>query len=152
MSGLPKQSLPKSGPRRLRWVLAVMIGLLVLCGLPLGIARYFHRDDDARAADYEIDRYLSLVQRRDSAGADAMLCGSDDKGTADLPGMNQPDWHLPPVESFTVVRAWDWSSVIDGHGRGYRVRLLFADSSAAEVDLAVEVIGDGPCIATEIPI
>jgi hypothetical protein len=32
------------------------------------------------------------------------------------------------------------------------VRLLFADSSAAEVDLAVEVIGDRPCIATEIPI
>jgi len=112
--------------------------LLVLCGLPLGIARYFHRDDDARAADYEIDRYLSLVQRRDSAGADAMLCGSDDKGTADLPGMNQPDWHLPPVESFTVVRAWDWSSVIDGHGHEAR-RVFGAFEVTAD---PVERIGD----------
>jgi hypothetical protein len=81
-----------------------------------------------------------------------MLCGSDDTGLADLPGMNQPDWHLPAVESFTEVRAWDWSSVIDGHGWGCRVRLLFANGSTAEVDMVVEVIGNRPCIATKFPI
>lgn len=41
--------------------------------------------------------------------------------------------------------------MIDGHGRGYRVRLVFADGSAATAELAVEVMGDGPCIAAEIP-
>lgn len=55
------------------------------------------------------------------------------------------------MESFTIVNTWDWSSVTDGHGRGYQVRLVFADRSTAKVELAVEVIADDPCIATEIP-
>lgn len=150
MSNPPPQSVPKSKARRLSWTLAVVTGLLLFYGLPLGFARYSDRNE-SREADKEIGRYLTLVQERDRAGADAMLCGGDDTSAAELPGMNQPDWHLPLVESFAIVSTWDWSSVTDGHGRGYRVRLVFAGGSAAEVELAVEVIADDPCIATEIP-
>ncbi|SCL36074.1 hypothetical protein GA0070624_5449 [Micromonospora rhizosphaerae] len=127
-----------------------MTALLLFCGLPLGFARYSNRNE-SREADKEVDRYLTLVQGRDRAGADAMLCGGDDTSAVQLPGMNQPNWHLPLVESFTIVNTWDWSSVTDGHGRGYQVRLVFADRSTAKVELAVEVIADDPCIATEIP-
>ncbi|MFY1672791.1 hypothetical protein ACN27G_35220 [Plantactinospora sp. WMMB334] len=150
MSDPPSQSVRKSKAHRLSWTLPVVAGLLLFCGLPLGFARYSDRNE-SREADMEIGRYLTLVQERDRAGADAMLCGGDDTSAADLPRMNQPDWRLPLVESFAIVSTWDWSSVIDGHGRGYRVRLVFAGGSAAEVELAVEVIADDPCIATEIP-
>lgn len=127
-----------------------MTDLLLFCGLPLGFARHSKRDE-SREADKEVDLYLTLVQGHDRAGADAMLCGGDGTSAVQLPGMNQPNWHLPLVKSFAIVNTWDWSSVTDGHGRGYRVRLVFAGGSAAEVELAVEVIADDPCIATEIP-
>ncbi|WP_319463599.1 hypothetical protein [Micromonospora sp. RTP1Z1] len=123
--------------------------LLSCCGLSLGFAQYSDRNE-SREADKEVDRYLTLVQGRDRAGADVMLCGGDDTSAVQLPGMNQPNWHLPLVESFTIVNTWDWSSVTDGHGRGYQVRLVFADRSTAKVEMAVEVIADDPCIATEI--
>lgn len=152
MSRPPRQSVPKSKARLLSWALAVVAALLVFCGLPLGFARYSDRKE-SREADKEIGRYLTLVQGRDRAGADAMLCGGDDTSVAELPWTYQPpDWHVPLVESFTIVGTWDWSSVIDGHGRGYQVRLVFADGSAATIELAVEVIGNDPCIATEIPL
>jgi hypothetical protein len=80
-----------------------------------------------------------------------MLCGGDDTSVAQLPGMNQSDWRHSLLESFTVINTRDWSSVIDGHGRSYQVRLVFTDGSTVNVELAVEVIGNDPCIATEIP-
>lgn len=97
-----------------------------------------------------MSRYLGLVQARDRAGADAMLCGADDTSAADLPDMYRPNWHLRLVDSFTIVRAWDWSSVMEGHGKGYEIRLMFVDGSAATVEMAVEVIGGDPCIATDL--
>lgn len=149
MSGLWPQSVPTGKRRRLGLVLTVVTALLC-CGLLLAFAR--HPDhNESREADEEIGRYLTLVQGRDRPGADALLCGGDDTSTAELPGMDQPDWHLPLVESFTIVSTQDWSSVTDGHGTSYRVRLVFADGSAATVELAVEVIADEPCVATDIP-
>ncbi|MEJ3747460.1 hypothetical protein WEI85_29755 [Actinomycetes bacterium KLBMP 9797] len=127
-----------------------MAALLLLCGLPIGFARYSD-GKESREADNEIGQYLTLVQRRDRGGADAMLCGGDDTSVAELPGMKGPDWRLPGVASFAIVRTWDWSSVIDGHGKGYQVRLVFTDGSATDVELAVEVIADDPCVAMEIP-
>ncbi|MEJ3749076.1 hypothetical protein WEI85_38155 [Actinomycetes bacterium KLBMP 9797] len=149
-SPLPR-SAPRSKARRLSWMLAVAAALLLLiCGLPMGFARYSD-GKESRESDNEIGQYLTHVQRRDHAVADAMLCGGDDTGVAELPGMNGADWHLPGMESFTIVRIWDWSSVIDGHGKGYQVRLVFTDGSTTDVELAVEVIAGEPCIATEIP-
>ena len=52
----------------------------------------------------------------------------------------------------SIISTWDWSSVVDGHGRGYRVQFAFIDGSAAFSDLAVEVISGNPCIGTEIPL
>ncbi|MDZ5447731.1 hypothetical protein U2F26_34350 [Micromonospora sp. 4G57] len=150
MSSPPPQSAPENKRRRLGWALAVVTALLLLCGLPLEFARHSHRNE-SREADKEVGQYLILIQGRDHASADAMLCGGDDTSVAKLPGRYQPDWQLPLVESFTIVSTWDWSSVIDGHGRGYQVRLVFAEGSATTVELAVEVIADDPCIATEIP-
>ncbi|GAA4729430.1 hypothetical protein [Phytohabitans rumicis] len=145
----PLRSVPKNMGRRLGWALAVVACLLLFCGLSLGLAG---RSDGAesREADKEMSRYLSLVQARDRVAADAMLCGADDTSTADLPDMYRPDWHLRRVESFAIVRAWDWSSMMEGHGKGYEVLLVFADRSTATVELAVEVIADDPCIATQV--
>jgi hypothetical protein len=151
MSSRPRQFAPKSKARRLSWTPAVVAALLAFCGLPLGFARYSDRKE-SRESDKEIGRYLTLVQAGDRAGADAMLCGGDDTRVAELPGRYQPGWHGPLVESFTIVGTWDWSSVTDGHGTGYQVRLVFADGSAETVELAVEVIAGDPCIATEIPL
>jgi hypothetical protein len=147
----PPPSAPKNKSRRLGWALAVVTALLLFCGLALGFARHSDRNE-SREADEEIGQYLVLVQGRDRAGADAMLCGGDDTSAAELPTMYQPDWHLPLVESVTIVSTWDWSSVTDGHGRGYQVRLVFGDGSATTVVLAVEVIAGDPCVATEIPL
>lgn len=124
-----------------------MAALLLLCGLPIGFVRYSDskKTDESASA---IGQYLTLVQSRDRAGADAILCGGDDTSVAELPGETQRDGRVPEVESFTIIRSWDWSSAIDGHGRGYQVRLVFADGSTADVQLAVEVIADDPCIAT----
>jgi hypothetical protein len=150
MSSSPPRSVPKGKVRSLRWALAVMAAVSLFCGLPLGFARYWN-DKASREADKQISRYLTLVQEHDRADADAMLCGGDDTSLAKLPELNQPDGRLPPVESFTIVRAWDWSSAIDGHGRGYQVRLVLTAGSTADVELAVEEMADrDPCIATEI--
>lgn len=116
MSSSSPLSVPTGKRRRLGWALTVVTALLLCCGLPLAFARYLDRNE-SREADESIDRYLILVQARDRASADAMLCGGDDTSAAALPGMYQPDWHLPLIESFTIVDTWDWSSVTDGHGR-----------------------------------
>jgi hypothetical protein len=151
MPTVPPRAVPKGKARWLSWALAIVAALSVACGLPLGFARYWH-DKESREADKLIGRYLTLVQQRDRAGADAMLCGGDDTSVAKLQYVNQPDGRLPLVESFTIVRAWEWSSAVDGHGRGYQVRLVFAAGPAANVELAVEEMADrDPCIATEIP-
>jgi hypothetical protein len=151
MSRLLPRPEPRRGWRRLAWTLAVVAVLVLACGLSFGFTRNFDDEKESRESASEISQYLALVQLRDRAGADAMLCGGDDTGPAGLPVGYLEDGHAPLVESFTIVRTWDWSSVIDGHGTGYVVRLVFADRSSADVELVVEVIGGGPCIATSIP-
>ncbi|GAA4474644.1 hypothetical protein [Phytohabitans houttuyneae] len=149
-SPLPRSELSRKGGL-LRWTLVVVAALILACGLSIGFIRNSHDDKESRESAGEINQYLSLVQRRDRTGADAMLCGGDDSGPADLPVGYLEDGHAPVMESFAIVDSWDWSSVIDGHGTGYLVRMLFADGSTADVELVVEVIGDDPCIATSIP-
>jgi hypothetical protein len=107
--------------------------------------------NERRREDEEISRYLSLVQERDHSGADAMLCGGDDTRTATLRDTDEPDWGLRRIETFAIVGSEEWSSWVDGHGRNYHVRLTFADGSTATSDLALEVIGNDPCIVTKIP-
>src|SRR5215207_9375650 len=102
MSTLRPQSVPKSKARRLSWTLAVVSCLVLFCLLPLVFAESSDRNE-SREADKEIGRYLTFVQERDHAGADAMLCGGDDTSAAELPRMNQPDGHLPIVESFAII-------------------------------------------------
>jgi hypothetical protein len=80
-----------------------------------------------------------------------MLCGGDDTRSATLRDTDEPVRGLWRIEAFAVVGSEEWSSVMDGHGRNYLVRLTFTDGSTATSDLAVEVIGNEPCIATEIP-
>ncbi|MDG4828128.1 hypothetical protein O7627_02265 [Solwaraspora sp. WMMD1047] len=127
------------------------IALVLACGLSIRSTRNSH-DKESRDSAREINQYLTLVQRRDRLGADGMLCGGDDSGPAELPVGFPDDGHAAEVESYTIVRTWNWSSVTDGHGTGYLARLTFADGSAADIELAVEVIGDHPCVATSVPI
>ena len=107
----------------------------------MGFAR---ERDVSRKADSLVGQYLARVQQGDHAGADALLCGRDDTSIAGLPA-------TAALTSSQVGDAKRWSSIVDGGGRRYRAHLSFADGSQAEADLAVESIGDIPCIATEIP-
>lgn len=127
-----------------------MIILLVCCGLPYAYTQWSARNEQ-RKADEEIEEYLRLVQGRDVEQANAMLCGGDDTRAADLRETSEATWGSRRIASVAIVSSWDWSSVVDGHGRGYRVRFTFVDGSTAASDLAVEVIANDPCIATEVP-
>ena len=110
MSSPPPEPVPKRKSRRLWWALTVVTPLLLCCGLPLGFARHSDRNE-SRDADEEIGRYLTLVQGRDRAGADAMLCGGDDmSGTAELRGMSEP----------TGTSHSSSPSLSSGHGIGHR--------------------------------
>ena len=71
--------------------------------------------------------------------------------SATLRDTDEPDWGQRRIEGFAIIDFEEWSSWVDGHGRTYHVRLRFADGSTATSDLAVEMIGNEPCIATEIP-
>ena len=93
--------------------------------------------------------HLDLIRARDGAGSHRMLCGGDDAGGAVVADSGES---FPPLVSFAVVRSWDWPSMVDGRGRGHRVRLKFAGQAPAEVETAVEVIGEQPRITTEIPL
>lgn len=149
MSLPPLQPVPQRGHRLLTWAAAIVIVALIFAVLSFVYSRF--SGNEQRKADEEIAKYLSLVQGRDHSGADAMLCGGDDTTTAKLRDTDEPDSGLRRIEAFAIVSAWGWSSATDGHGRTYRVRLTFANGSTATSDLAVEVIANEPCIATEIP-
>lgn len=140
---------PQRRHRPLRRMAVLVILTLICCGL---FAVYFrsHRNEQ-READEEIVRYLGLVQERDGPRADAMLCGGDDTSIAQPEGADER-WRLLPIRSFAIVHSWDWSSVVDGHGRAYSIRLTFADGSTTICDFVVEVIGNDPCIGTEVPL
>jgi hypothetical protein len=107
--------------------------------------------NEQRNADEEIEEYLRLVQGSYVEHADAMLCGGDDTRVAELRDTSEATWAPRRIASVAIVSSWDWSSVVDGHGQGYRVRFTFVDGSTAVSDLAVEVIANDPCIATEVP-
>lgn len=150
MSLPPRRSLSQRGHHVLPWTAAVVIGALISCGIPLLYFELPNRNEQ-RKEDEEISKYLSFVQGNDHSGADAMLCGRDDMRIATLRDTDEPDWGLRRIEAFAIVASGEWSSSVDGHGRNYRVRLTFADGSTATSDLAVEVIGNDPCIVTEVP-
>lgn len=127
-----------------------MVVALICCGLPYAYTRWSVREEQ-RQADEEITEYLRLVQAGDRGRSHAMLCGGDDMTTIQLNGTYKLDWNAVRVDSFTIIGARDWSSVVDGHGRAYRVRLTFTDGSTGISDLVVEVMANEPCIGTEIP-
>jgi hypothetical protein len=124
MSSSLRSSEPSRKGRRLTWTLAVVAALVLTCGLSIRFSRNFD-DEESRDSASEISQYLALVQRCDRAGTHAMLGGADSV-PADMPVGYLAHGQAPAVESYTIVRAWDWSSMIDGH-RGYLVRPVFAD-------------------------
>lgn len=129
---------------------------LVLVGALLGGGLVYAKVNSSRQgernrADQEVTRYLNLVQGGDRRGADAMLCGEDDTAVVELDGPHRYKETIPRIVSFAIVGASDWSSLVDGHGRTYRVRLTFADSTVALSDITIEIIAGRPCTGTQIP-
>jgi hypothetical protein len=133
-----------------RWAAAIAAVVLVACWSAHAFLEASARDE-RRRSDQHVATYLGRVVAGDRARTSLMLCGGDDVSVAQLDDSVLTDWPTQRVTDFAMLGARDWSS-IDGHGTVYGVRLTFSDGAAATTDVVVSVIGDEPCIGTEIPI
>jgi hypothetical protein len=136
--------------RRRRVLLgAALVSVVAVLGVGCVYAWQSAARSERHRADDAITKYLRLVREHDRACANAMLCAGDD--TSPVRTDANVDWHATRIDNLVIVTAWDWSSMVDGHGRTYRVRLRTADGSTITADFVVEIISDRACVGTEVP-
>jgi hypothetical protein len=96
------------------------MGLVVLAVLgTCEVADQWRNDQERSRADEAIATYLSAVRNQDLPSAHDRLCEERRDGYAEADFARA--WAFQPLASFVIVKAWDWSSWVDGHGRSYRV-------------------------------
>jgi len=122
----------------------VVIGLACWWGYADGEAA---AREEERVANRYAASYLDLVIAGDATVANAMLCGGDNMI---IRADTMRDVVDRRVTSARTTGGGRWSS-IDGHGWSYSVVLTFSDGSTGATEIVLSMIGDRPCIATELP-
>ncbi|MFC7245069.1 hypothetical protein ACFQO7_21550 [Catellatospora aurea] len=91
----------------------VAAGLVSACGV-IGPV------DDGTASERAVRNYLDALVQGDHAAAHALIC-TDETGVerGEFDAAEQAN----PVRSYEIESSVAWSSPVDGHGFGYRVRV-----------------------------
>jgi len=117
------------------WIvtLGVLVGVVALGGITVGGWSRYSQLERSKSDD-AVRAYLNAAMNGDYDAAYALVC-TDETGT-DRSSFEQ-DERSNPIRGFEIESSTAWSSWVDGHGRGYHVRLTH-DTGSGVVEIPTQ--------------